>query len=365
MKKKILVAILITVGIGLISFFLYKNNVTPLEDEALLCHFTIQDNITLTHRQKLDIPIASIEQINSVELRIGDSLLAKWTKPSKLVHYELNSKDLPVGLVSLVLIAKTKEGKEIRDERIFQIVSDIVPQSWGIKIVNEYPHLDSSYTQGLAFHNNKLFESTGDPNTTGSSLVGEIALETGKINRRTGLDNTFFGEGITILGDKIFQITWKNQTCFVYNAPDFAKLKTFTYTGEGWGICNDGKYLIMSDGTDRLSYRDPETFELLKTVDVYTNEGPITKLNELEWINGLIYANIYTTNLVAVIDPAYGKVMAIIDATELVRRGKGTGNGEVLNGIAYNSSNRKIYMTGKFWPKLFEIEVLKTPFKGL
>ena len=365
MKKKILVAILITVGIGLISFFLYKNNVTPLEDEALLCHFTIQDNITLTHGQKLDIPIASIEQINSVELRIGDSLLAKWTKPSKLVHYELNSKDLPVGLVSLVLIAKTKEGKEIRDERIFQIVSDIVPQSWGIKIVNEYPHLDSSYTQGLAFHNNKLFESTGDPNTTGSSLVGEIALETGKINRRTGLDNTFFGEGITILGDKIFQITWKNQTCFVYNAPDFAKLKTFTYTGEGWGICNDGKYLIMSDGTDRLSYRDPETFELLKTVDVYTNEGPITKLNELEWINGLIYANIYTTNLVAVIDPAYGKVMAIIDATELVRRGKGTGNGEVLNGIAYNSSNRKIYMTGKFWPKLFEIEVLKTPFKGL
>ena len=365
MKKKILVAILITVGIGFILFFLYKNNVTPLEDEALPCQFKIQDNVTLAHGQKLDIPIASIEQMNSVELRIGDSTLSKWTMPSKLVHYELNSKYLPVGLVSLVLIAKTKEGKEIRDERILQIVSDIVPQSWGIKIVTEYPHLDSSYTQGLAFHNNKLFESTGDPNTTGSSLVGEIALETGKINRRTGLDNTFFGEGITILGDKIFQITWKNQTCFVYNAADFAKLKTFPYTGEGWGICNDGKYLIMSDGTDRLSYRDPETFELLKTVDVYTNKGPITMLNELEFINGLIYANIYTTNLVAVIDPEYGKVIAIIDATELVRRGKGTANGEVLNGIAYNSANRKTYMTGKFWPKLFEIEVLKTPAKGL
>jgi glutamine cyclotransferase len=363
MKKKILVALLITVGIGFISFFLYKNNVTPLEDEALLCHFTIQDNITLAHGQKLDIPIASIEEMNSVELHIGDSLLAKWMKPSKLVHYELNSKDLPVGLISLVLIAKTKEGKEIRDERIFQIVSDIVPQSWGIKIVNEYPHLDSSYTQGLAFHNNKLFESTGDPNTTGSSLVGEIALETGKINRRTGLDNTFFGEGITILGDKIFQITWKNQTCFVYNAADFAKQKTFTYTGEGWGICNDGKYLIMSDGTDRLSYRDPETFELLKTVDVYTNEGPITMLNELEFIDGLVYANIYYQNLIAVIDPENGKVMATIDASELVERGKG--NGQVLNGIAYNSSNRKTYMTGKFWPKLFEVEVLKTTVKGL
>ena len=210
---------------------------------------------------------------------------------------------------------------------------------------------------------NKLFESTGDPNKTGSSLVGEIALETGKINRRTGLDNTFFGEGITILGDKIFQITWKNQTCFVYNAADFAKQKTFTYTGEGWGICNDGKYLIMSDGTDRLSYRDPETFQLLKSVDVYTNEGPISMLNELEFIDGLVYANIYTTNLVAVIDPENGKVMATIDATDLVERGKG--NGQVLNGIAYNSSNRKTYMTGKFWPKLFEIEVLKTPVKGL
>jgi glutamine cyclotransferase len=365
MKKKIRVTILIIVGIGFISYFLYKNNVTPLEDEVLPCHFTIQDNSTLTIGQKLDIPIASTEQINSIELRIGDSILSKWTKPSKLIHYELNSKAMHVGLFTLVLIAKTKEGNEIRDERTIQILSDIVPKKWGVKIINEYPHLDSSYTQGLAFQNNTLFESTGDPNTTGSSLVGEITLETGKINRRTGLDKTFFGEGITILGDKIFQITWKNQTCFVYNAADFAKQKTFTYTGEGWGICNDGKYLIMSDGTDRLSYRDPETFQLLKSVDVYTNEGPITMLNELEFIDGLVYANIYTKNLIAVIDPENGKVMATIDATELVERGKGTGNGEVLNGIAYNPSNRKTYMTGKFWPKLFEVEVLKTPVKGL
>ena len=365
MKKKILVPILITVGIGFILFFLYKNNVTPLEDEVLPCQFKIQDNVTLAHGQKLDIPIASTEQINSIELRIGDSILSKWTKPSKLIHYELNSKAMHVGLFTLVLIAKTKDGNEIRDERTIQILSDIVPKKWGIKIINEYPHLDSSYTQGLAFQNNTLFESTGDPNKTGSSLVGEITLETGKINRRTGLDKPFFGEGITILGDKIFQITWKNQTCFVYNAADFANLKTFPYAGEGWGICNDGKYLIMSDGTDRLSYRDPETFELLKTIDVYTNKGPIAMLNELEFIDGLVYANIWTTNLVAVIDPQNGKVIAIIDASELVKRGKGTANGEVLNGIAYNSANRKTYMTGKFWPKLFEIEVLKTPVKGL
>ena len=363
MKKKKRVTILIIVGIGFISYFLYKNNVTALEDEALPCYFKMENNIRLPQGQKLDIPIASTEQFNSIELRIGDSILSKWAKPSKLIHYELNSKAMHVGLYTLVLIAKTKDGNEIRDERTIQILSDIVPKKWGIKIINEYPHLDSSYTQGLAFLNNTLFESTGDPNTTGSSLVGEITLETGKINRRTGLDKTFFGEGITILGDKIFQITWKNQTCFVYNAADFAKQKTFTDTGEGWGICNDGKYLIMSDGTDRLSYRDPETFQLLKSVDVYTNEGPISMLNELEFIDGLVYANIYTTNLVAVIDPENGKVMATIDATELVERGKG--NGQVLNGIAYNSSNRKTYMTGKYWPKLFEIEVLKTSVKGL
>jgi YVTN family beta-propeller protein len=209
----------------------------------------------------------------------------------------------------------------------------------------------------LEFNEGKLFEGTGDPNQAGETVIAEVDLKTGAIVRKMGLDASHFGEGITILGNELYQLTWKNQKCIVYNKSDFTSIKELTYTGEGWGLCNDGKSLIMSDGSERIYFRSPKTFDVERTIEVYTDQGPIARLNELEYVDGLIYANIWTSNNVAVIDPATGKVIATIDATQLVQEGKG--NGEVLNGIAYNSATKKLYMTGKFWPKLFEVKVKK------
>jgi glutamine cyclotransferase len=361
MRKKILTIVSILFGIGLIAFFMLKNNNVPLE-ENLLCHFDFQETLTMVHGKKINIPIISTEKMKTIELRIGDSVISKWMNPAMIINYEFNSIPYTVGMLSIVLVGIDKNGKEIKDERVIQILSDIIPKKWTIKIIAEFPHLDSNFTQGLAFSGNSFFESTGDPNSTGSTLVGEIDLLTGKIKRRVSLDAAYFGEGITVLDKKIYQITWKNQTCFVYNEAAFSKDTTFSYPGEGWGICNDGKSLIMSDGTERLIFRNPKTFEVQKTISAYTNEGPISNLNELEFIDGLIYSNIWITNLVAVIDPQNGKVIAIIDASELVIKGKG--KGEVLNGIAYNNLSKKIYMTGKYWPKLFEISLVKTLTKA-
>ena len=361
MRKKILTIVSILFGIGLIAFFMLKNNNVPLE-ENLLCHFDFQETLTMVHGKKINIPIISTEKMKTIELRIGDSVISKWMNPAMQINYEFNSLPYNVGMLSMVLVGKDGNGKEIKDERVIQILSDIIPKKWTIKIIAEFPHLDSNFTQGLAFSGNSFFESTGDPNSTGSTLVGEIDLLTGKIKRRVSLDAAYFGEGITVLDKKIYQITWKNQTCFVYNEAAFSKDTTFSYPGEGWGICNDGKSLIMSDGTERLIFRNPKTFEVQKTISAYTNEGPISNLNELEFIDGLIYSNIWITNLVAVIDPQNGKVIAIIDASELVIKGKG--KGEVLNGIAYNNLSKKIYMTGKYWPKLFEISLVKTLTKA-
>ena len=172
--------------------------------------------------------------------------------------------------------------------------------------------------------------------------------------RRKGQPAPVFGEGITIVGDELFQITWQNNMCYVYDKNNFEPLKQFTYAGEGWGITYDGTFLIMSDGSERLTFRDPKTFKEIRVIQAYTHEGAITKLNELEFINGLIYANIWTSNLIAVIDPATGKVLATIDATPAVQKGKG--NGEVLNGIAYNPKTKKTYITGKYWSSLFEVQ---------
>ena len=197
------------------------------------------------------------------------------------------------------------------------------------------------------------------------SLVAQMNLTTGQpINNGTkpakvGLDASKFGEGITIFGEDLYQLTWKNQKCLVYDKKTFASKKEFTYTGEGWGLCNDGKNLIMSDGSQRLYFRDPKTFQLIKTIEVYSDQGPINYLNELEYIEGLVYANIWMSNTIAVIDPLSGKTMAIINADELVSLQKQGLNANVLNGIAYNSTNKKLYLTGKYWSKLFEVQISK------
>jgi glutamine cyclotransferase len=276
-----------------------------------------------------------------------------------MIKYKFDTKNRILGSYSLELVAKLSDGAEFRDERLMIILSDIIPEKWDVKILNSYPHLETSFTQGLAFDSDKLYEGTGDPNQTGATLIAEVDIESGQIKRNIGLAAPYFGEGITIFGEDLYQLTWKNQKCLVYDKKTFVSKKEFTYTGEGWGLCNDGKNLIMSDGSQRLYFRDPKTFQLIKTIEVYSDQGPINYLNELEYIEGLVYANIWMANSIAVIDPLSGKTMAIINADELVNLQKQGINGNVLNGIAYNSTNKKLYLTGKYWSKLFEVQISK------
>jgi glutaminyl-peptide cyclotransferase len=183
-------------------------------------------------------------------------------------------------------------------------------------------------------------------------------LETGAFSEpKNGLDATYFGEGITIIGDLLCWVVWWNSKCFVYDKKTMVLKNEFTYVGQGWGLCNDGKVIMMSDGSERITFRDPKSFQATKVIEVYDNVGPRTQLNELEYIDGKIYANVYTTGTVLVIEPTTGRVLQEIDANELVVRGKN--GGDVLNGIAYNKLTKKLYMTGKYWPKTFEVSLTK------
>lgn len=353
--KKVFIYVLVA---GLIGAFIYPYVFSPsvsVEEQAF--KFNFNENLAIKFGQELAIPFEVTGEVNELDLIFGGEKLQSWKSPSGIITYRLNTSKFQVGAYAIELIGKRNDGTQYSDQRLVRIISDIVPEQWSISIVSTFPHLETSFTQGLEFNNGKLYEGTGDPNQAGESIVAEVDLKTGAIVQKIGLDATHFGEGITILGDEIFEITWKNQQCLVYNKKDLKSIKEFAYTGEGWGLCNDGKNLIMSDGSERIYFRDPKSFDVIRTIEVYTDQGPIARLNELEFVDGLIYANIWTSNNVAVVDPATGKVIAIIDATELVREGKG--NGEVLNGIAYNPTNKKLYMTGKFWPKLFEVKVNK------
>jgi glutamine cyclotransferase len=226
-----------------------------------------------------------------------------------------------------------------------------------VKVTKEYPHDTQNYTQGLEFNNGKLYEGTGDPSQQGKTVVGQIDLKTGGFSGlKNGLDQTYFGEGITIFGNELFQLTWRNGKCFVYDKNTMQLKRDISYTGDGWGLCNDGKALIMSDGTERIYFRNPKTFQIIRTIDVYDNVGPRTFINELEFVNGKIYANIYQTNTIIAIDPLTGKVLEEIDASALEISGKS--GGDVLNGIAFNPLTNKTYLTGKYWSKLFEVQFI-------
>jgi glutamine cyclotransferase len=319
--------------------------------------FGFSDNLAIKYGDVVMIPIETNGEAKNVTITFGGRVIQKFVQPKEKLSVQLDSKKYQIGAYEIEMQGTDQEGQFFTEIRNVRILSDVTPEKWKLEIVRRFPHNESSFTQGLAFSGEQMYEGTGDPNQNGSSLVAKVNLNTGEIGQKIGLDATRFGEGITILGDQIFQLTWLNHKCLVYNKETLELLKEFDYTTEGWGICTDGKLLYMSDGSERIYVRNPKNFDIIKTVEVYTDEFAIPRLNELEFVNGLIYANIWTSNEIAVIDPLTGKVLALIDATNLVNEGKG--NGEVLNGIAYQAKSNKLYMTGKFWPTLFEVKVLK------
>lgn len=204
-----------------------------------------------------------------------------------------------------------------------------------------------------------LYESTG---LYGQSTLRKVKLETGKVVESYSLPEQYFGEGIAIFGDEIVQLTWQSHVGFVYNLDSFHVLRTFTYPTEGWGLTTDGRRLIMSDGTATLHFLDPQTLQETGRVEVYDSQGPESKLNELEYIGGQVYANVYQTDRIARIDPLTGQVAAWIDLSGLLPPNEITQPVDVLNGIAYDPEHGRLFVTGKLWPRLFEIELLLTPY---
>lgn len=306
------------------------------------------------------IPIAFTVKdadIKQVQLIYNDSVFKTWDapKPGKQV-FRLDASFYGLGTRYIVLRSIRNDGTQEEDSRMLRVVSDISPKYLKATAVATFPHDASSYTQGLEFNNGQLYEGTGDPGQKGASIIAKVDLKTGKIGQKNGLDATHFGEGITIMGDELFQLTWQTGKCFVYDKNNLMmKLKEFTYTGEGWGLCNDGKYLIMSDGSEHIYFRDPKTFAIVRIIDVYDDVKEYSALNELEYVDGKIYANVYTTNTILAIEPETGRVLEVIDASPLVPVGKL--GGEVLNGIAYNPATKKLYMTGKYWGKVMEVRI--------
>jgi glutaminyl-peptide cyclotransferase len=238
--------------------------------------------------------------------------------------------------------------------RFMIIFSDIVPKRYGYRVIHTYPHSRDAFTQGLVYDNGVLYEGTGQE--TGSTLREE-ELETGKVIRQHDLDDSLFGEGIALYHDHIYQVTWKNKVGFVYDKSDFKLINKIYYATQGWGLTTLNDKIIMSDGTDILYFIEPEMFTVVSKIEVYDNEKKVDQLNELEYINGEIWANIWMTDLIARIDPLSGKVLAYIDLKDLLPKSDRDADTDVLNGIAYDNRTNRIFVTGKKWPKLFEIKV--------
>ncbi len=239
-----------------------------------------------------------------------------------------------------------------------ELLSEITPnsrvESCSYQIVNTYPHDENAFTQGLVYYEGNLYEGTG---LNGRSSLRRVDLETGKVLQNINLENKYFGEGITLFEDQLIQLTWRSQIGFVYDRESFEKLQEFTYPTEGWGLTHDGEHLIMSDGSNVLFFLDPETFEEVQRISVSERDQPVEMLNELEFIKGEIYANVWMSDRIVRISPTTGQVLGWIDLSGLRNPALAGNRDAVLNGIAYDAEKDRLFVTGKLWPNLFEIAI--------
>ena len=294
-------------------------------------------------------------QIDSVQFYINNKLL----KTQKVLPSTINWNS-----------ANAKTGKNIFEARVYSqkinsrkrlsitLLSDVKPLNYTYRIINTFHHDRSAYTQGLVYENGFMYEATG---LRSESTLRKVQLGTGDVIQTYSLPKEIFGEGIALVNDRIIQLTYTSYTGFVYDKESFNLLMKFNYPKavEGWGLSYDGKNLIMSDGTYNLHFLDPESFSETGKLEVYDDKGPVNKLNELEIIDGILWANIYTTFKIVQIDIKTGKVLAYIDLSNILPQKDYEKDTDVLNGIAYDKTKKRIFVTGKKWPKLFEIQLVK------
>ena len=250
------------------------------------------------------------------------------------------------------------EGNQKTLNNTIYFLADKAPVVYSYKIINEFPHDENAFTQGFEYHDGFFYESTGE---YGKSTLRKVDIESGKVVKKIKLDKKYFAEGMTILNDKIYQLSWRKNTGFVYNLESFELEQTFNYdqSKEGWGLTNNNEKLIKTDGTERMWFLNPETLKEEKFVEIYTNKRKAEKLNELEFIKGKVYANIWQQNSLLIVNPDNGAIEGIVNLNGLQEKAGQKGESNVLNGIAYDSVNDRIFVTGKKWTKVFEIKLIK------
>ena len=305
---------------------------------------TIQVNslLSLSVQEKNNYPIDSVQYflngkpITSKDINIKDEKLCKQAL-SATVYYDGNSKVLT--------------------NTVYFMASQ-PPVIYEYEIINEYPHDPNAFTQGFEFHDGIIFESTGQ---YGQSTLRKVDLESGDVMKKIEMDDQYFAEGITILNDKIYQLTWQKGKGFVYELETMEKIKEFSYgeSKEGWGLTHNNEYLIKSDGTERIWFLDNESQKEVSYIEVYTDKRKAEKLNELEFVKGKIYANIWQQNAILIINPVSGAIEGIANLKGLQTKAGQSGDDNVLNGIAYDADNDRLFVTGKKWNKVFEIELKK------
>ena len=305
---------------------------------------------------EIDIDLRTFENINtkpdSIEIYANEEYAN--TLFSLPAQTKIKTSTYPVGIISFKFIIY-KEGKKDYKTVSSVLLSDITPIKRSFKIINTYPHDEGAYTQGLVYEDGFFYEGTGD---WGHSSLRKVNAKTGEIIKIYRLPDKIFGEGIAVLSDVIFQITYKAQKGYIYNKETFEITQDFYYNfKEGWGLTKNDEYIIMSDGTSNIYFLDTIHFTEASRVQVFNNLGPVAMLNELEYIDGKIFANLYGETQIVIINPANGKIEEYLECKDLVPNKYKNSQREVLNGIAYNPANKHLYLTGKDWPVLYEIEL--------
>ncbi|MFY7666879.1 glutaminyl-peptide cyclotransferase [Flavobacterium sp.] len=339
---------------GCIFFLLFAitacNSPKPADFEL---RFNSADKKYLSGKELIvEVSSEYAEKISAVKLFLNEKLVATGTANSVKAKIE----ETKLGYIDL-RVAVTVDGADISVSDRVEVVTDVTPKVYSYSILNTYPHDISSFTEGFEFFRDTLLEGTG---LRGQSKLLKTDYKTGKILKSLTLDSQYFGEGITVINNQIFQLTWEEGKGFIYDANSWKLIKEFTYDKqiEGWGMTNDGSYIYHSDGTEKIWKMDPNTQKMIGYVNVYLGSEKIKQVNELEWVEGKIFGNVWQKDAIAIINPESGVVEGILDLSALRSKVKG-GNPapEVLNGIAYRKSTKTLFVTGKYWDKVFEIQV--------